>query len=71
MRIDIIDRDRDNGHFDVYIDGSREFAIRGTIGNLWIRYEGRGDPRKHKKHNFKTVDACLTYIFVKLLLNRI
>lgn len=67
MRIDILDRDREKGHYDVLIDGGREYAIRGEIGNLFIRYE---DGSTLIEHNFRSVEACLIYIFAKLL-NRI
>lgn len=40
MQIQIVTRDTENGHHDVYVNGKREYCLRGTIADVCIRYEG-------------------------------
>ena len=65
MKIDIVERDKENGHYDIYIDDIRKYAIRGEIGNLFIRHEG--NKFNELEHNFRTLQSCLIHIFNRLL----
>lgn len=59
---------RNPGHWDIWDDAGRIFAIRGGPGRYFVRHEGD----RHKRIStpnayFKTVQACMNYICDKLM----
>ena len=57
---------RNPGHWDVYANNRRAFAIRGEPGDFVIRVESADFRKESDPGTFKTLDAALAYVMAEL-----
>jgi len=60
----VTSRDNEGDHWDIYVNGSRRYCIRGSYPAFFIRKEYPFEP---SVDGFKTKDACMSYICSELM----
>lgn len=51
---------RNYGHWDIWQNNERIYRIRGGPGKYWV--SGDNSKRNDQRKDFKTVQACVSYI---------
>ena len=64
---------RNPGHWDVSVDGTRKFTLRGEPGDVIVNTDRASDPYRnlnpgHYNHpRFRTISAAMAYLLDELM----